>query len=451
MSVVRTIVGTIATKGAGFLVTLLVGVTIWRTLGPAGKGAVDALVAWAALLLLTYPSLEEPQLYLIGRGRIAPGTFLANGILVAIGFGLLTWGVFEFIVAYLPNWLEYRDRDTGTWQPLDIASLRLLVFLAPLVITQKVVGGVLQGLKDMKAFNLCFLIQNLVLLVGALTLVLFAQLGIEGAIYSHMASMGAGGLCALFFCFRNPSVRESPVRPDLIQLGRLIVGGLRIHGGVIAAWLIVMSDQILVMRFWGAKETGWYALAVGLSGHLRRLVLQPIKEVLGSRLPDMVGDPARITDAVAKTCRHTILLTLVPGAMLAAFGWPAIWVLYGADALPAYAPLLILLPGSLMWAAAVIISYWFIGRNRFLTLTLIGLFIGGSNIVLNFMFVPGFGRVGAAATSAACYGLHLTVFVVFIRWSEGTSPGRFLVPRREDFAVYGDAWRKLRERLGGSR
>ncbi|NRA97371.1 MAG: hypothetical protein HRU14_14315, partial [Planctomycetes bacterium] len=60
MSVIRTIVGTIATKGAGFVITLLVGVALFRTMGPEGKGEVDGLITWMMLLLLTYPSLEEP-------------------------------------------------------------------------------------------------------------------------------------------------------------------------------------------------------------------------------------------------------------------------------------------------------------------------------------------------------------------------------------------------------
>lgn len=451
VSVIRTIVGTIATKGAGFVITLLVGVALFRTMGPEGKGEVDGLITWMMLLLLTYPSLEEPQLYLIGRKTAAPSTLLVNAVFAALLFGAAVIGVFELIVARCPEWLEYRETKTDVFRSLDVDRLRLLMLIAPIALLQKTCGGLLQGLRDMRAFNACFLAQNGTLLVLVGIFVLGLGRGVDGAIMAYAGGFSVGGLCALGLALRHPQVRGGPYRPSLGLLGRLVGSGLRIHGGVVAAWVIIESDKLIVLRYGTPSELALYVLAVALTGHLRRLIVQPVKEVLGSRLPDMIGDRKRMIDAIARTTRHVVLLTVVPSAALAALGFPILWVLYGSDALPAYAPLLVLVPGSVLWGAAVMISYWFIGTERFLTLTVIGLGVAATNLALNFAFVPDHGMLAAAASSSICYGIHLTVFVLWIRATEGVSPARFLVPRREDLSVYRDAWQKVRSLLGGSR
>ena len=451
MSVIRTIVGTIATKGAGFVITLIVGVALFRTMGPEGKGEVDGLITWMLLLLLTYPSLEEPQLYLIGRRAAATSTLLVNAVLAALIFGAAAIGVFELIVAYRPDWLEYRGAQPGVWRSLDVDRLRMLVLVAPIGLLQKTCGGILQGLRDMRGFNACFLAQNGTLLVLVVTFVLVLGRGVDGAIIAYAGAFSVGGLCAVGLAFRHPDVRGGPLRPSIPLLGRLVVSGLRIHGGVVAAWMIIESDKLIVLRYCDPSELGLYVLAVALTGHSRRLIVQPVKEVLGSRLPDMIGDRERMLEVIAQTSRHVILLTVVPGAALAALGLPILWVLYGPAALPAYMPLLVLVPGSVLWGAAVIISYWFIGTDRFLTLTMIGLGVAGANLALNFIFVPEYGMVAAAVSSSLCYGVHLTVFALWVRAAERISPARFLVPGREDLSVYRDAWQKVRALIGRSR
>ena len=451
MSVIRTLAGTFATKGVGFVLTLLVGVMISRTLGPEGKGEVEVLVMVTMLLLIAYPSMEEPQLYVIGRGKVLPGTLFSNALLASVFFGAFCFLVLEGVIRFAPDWLTYDDRTTGERLMIDTGLLRQLVAVAPFMVAMRLCGGMLQGLRDMRGFNVMFLVQNVVLALGVAALVVLGRVGIEGAVIAHMAAHAAGGLTAVFLCARRPEVLAGPRRPDFAVLARLVRDGLRIHGGVVAAFVILSSDQLILNRIRGPESVGFYATAVALTGQLRRLVVQPIKEVVGSRLPGMVGEDRRMAETLAQACRHTLLLVLAPGIALAALGYPAILILYGARFSPAYGPLLVLLPGSVLWALAVILSYWFIGGNRLLTCTLVGVFIAGTNVVLNLVFIEPYGMFGAAWTSVFCYALHAAIFLGMVRAFTGVGVGSFLVPRRADFKVYGDAWRHVRSRLSGSR
>lgn len=439
MSVLRTLAATFATKGAGMVLTFAVGVILSRVLGPSGRGQVDVLVNVFALLLLSYPSLEEPQLYALGQGSRPPATLFANGLLAAAAFGALALGAAEVAIRWFPGLLEHRDRATGAVTAIDPWFLRILILAAPLEIAHRLLGGLLQGLRDMRAFNAAHLVQNGALLALAAALVAGAGLGVKGAVVAHVAAIGLGGLTAVILAARHPAVRAGPFRPDLPVLAALVGRGLRLHGGVVAAWVILQSDVLVLHRFQGQAEVGLYALAVALTGHLRRLVLQPVKEVLGSRLPAMVDDPARTAETVARTCRHTLVLGTLAALGLAAAGYPLIVAAYGRAFAASFLPLLILLPGSLLWSAAVVLSYWFIGRGRFLTLTAIGAAVGATNLGLNLLFVPRAGMMAAAWSSTACYGLHLAIFLVVLRRAAGLRPSDCLRFRREDLAVWGRA------------
>jgi O-antigen/teichoic acid export membrane protein len=448
MSVLRTFAGTFATKGAGMVLTFLSGVIFARVLGPAGRGEADFAVSVFLLLLLVYPSLEDPQLFLLGRKSHPPSVMFTNGVIAALLFGGLVLAAAEALIAWAPQLLEYRDRRTGLVDRVDPGLVRLIALGGPLEIARRVLGGLLQGLRDMRAFNLVHLVQNSALLLLAAALVLGGRRGVVGAVEAYLGAMVAGGLAAFVLVRRNPAVRVGPFRPDLRLLLRLLQGGLRIHLGAAAAYVIVRSDQLFLMNYHGPVVVGIYGAAVGLAGYLQKFVMQPAKEVLGSRLPQTVHDEERTVELVGKTCRHVVLLSLLPAAGLAAVGFPLIVLAYGWRFADSYWPLLILLPGSLLWAAAVMLSMWFVGRDRLLTLTGIGVFVAASNVALNAVFVPAGGALAAAATSTFCYAMHLAIFVAIIRRSTGHGASDLVIPRRADFEVYREAWRSLKARLG---
>lgn len=441
--VFRTFLQTFATKGAGFVATLLGGIALSRTLGPHGKGQVDVTVMLAALLLLlAFPSLEDPQLRHLGRRIRPPATLLANGLVVALFFGAVVWGLFEFLAHDFPEIFAGRDRE-GNRQPADLDALRILVVAATLAIGHRMVAGWLQGLGDMKSFNLAFLSQNLTLLLGFLGLVVVAGGGPRAAIWSHAAAHLAGFSCALFFALRRPELREGPFRIAPRALLALIGDGLRLHGGAIAAFVILESDKLVLFRYRGFEVVGLYAIAVALTGHLRRLMLVPVKEVLGSQLPRLTNDEPALAAAVARATRSTLPLIALPGLLLMAGGWLAIWILYGTAFTPAWAPLLVLVPGSVFWALAVVAGYWFLGTGRFFHLTVVGLGIASTNVGLNLLFVPAYGMMAAAATSTFCYGLHIAAFTFLISRQSGLSPRALLVPRRADFALLAGVLKKV--------
>lgn len=448
MSVLASFGWNFLSKGLGLLLVLVSGAILYRTIGAEGKGAVEALVGWTTMLLLLAPPMEEPQLYVLGRKEVEPSRLFANALVLALLVGAFVFLGFEVLLRIAPDLFTYRDLETGARVPMDLDALRQLLCVAPLVVAQRLVGGLLQGLRDLRAFNLIFLGQNVALLAFVCVLVLGSDLGWRGALHAQTIAMGTGGVLAILLALRNPRLREGPFRPHLTALRGLLRSGVRLHGGVVAAWIIIESDRLVIFHARGPEEVGIYGLAVALTGHLRRLFVQPAKEVLGSRLPEMVGDRERMLEAIARATRHTVVLVLVPTLLLGATGQLVILILGGEDLLPAYAPLLVLLPGNVAWAAAVMAGYWFIGEGRYLVLSLVGLVIAASNLIGNLIFVPEYGLMAAAVTSSACYALHLSIFLALLARETGRGAGAFLKFGREDLKVYGAMLAKVRGKLG---
>jgi O-antigen/teichoic acid export membrane protein len=432
MGLAQTMAATFASKGAAFAMTFLAGVFLSRDLGPDGKGLIDALVALAGLLLLAAPPFEEQQLFLLGHRRGAPAEFLVAGLVLAVISGGAVLLIVELVESSARQLLIYRDREAGLLRTVRVPLLRFLAAMAPLVILHRLHGGLLLGLRDLRSFNATHVLQGAVLLAVVLASVGFG-LGVEGGVLAQGLALGAPGVLALLLAARHPAVRVGPFRLNWRLMADLVRGGVRVHGGVIAAYLIVSSDVLILNRHHGPEVVGIYALAAALAGQLRRLVIQPVKDVVGSEMARLTGDPPAQVALLARGTR-TLILAWVP--ILAAtllLGYPFIVLVYRPLFADSWPLLLVLVPANLGWAVAVVLSSYLIFRNRLMLLSLLGMGVAALNIALNLLLVPGHGAWAAAWSSLACYALHAAAFCVLVRRMGGGRLRDFLAPRREDW------------------
>ena len=443
----RTLAGLFATKAAGLALVFISGVLLARILGPAGKGAVDVTLSLFALLMLLYPSLEEPQLMLLARDSSCAGRLAGNAVVVALLSGAVIFGAFEWFVADGDGLLALLhpraasiDSIAGSSNGVDAQLLLLLVWAAPFEILARVLTGVLQGCRNMRAFNAVHLARNGALLLAVLLLVVLGDAGVRGAVQAWAWSSVAAALVALVAVLRDSAIRASGFGVRWGLLRDQLSGGLRVQGAVIAAAVILSGDQLILWHYHGAAAVGPYALAAALSGQLRRFMVQPVKEMLGAALAQSGSDSAALAASIAAASRRVLALLLPPSVLLALLAWPLLYGVYGEGFVAAWAPLLLLLPGGLLWAAAVVLSWWLVATNQLLLLTSIGLLFAATNVALNLCFVPQGAALAAACTSTLCYALHAVVLAMLFCCASKTS-WRGLWPRSADYALWKDALR----------
>ncbi len=404
----RTLLGLIATKLGAMVFVFMAGVVAARTLGAGGKGEVDVALGLFALLLLLAPSIEEPQLILLAKEPAAAGRLAVNGLVLALGFGLLVLAVWWCVLGSGSGVVTlFMPRSGAQAAPPELVWLMLT---APFEILSRLLAGVLQGRRRMRSFMLVVLIRHAVVLSAMLLLVLGFELGVTGAVQAWALGALSAAASAAWFVFRDTELRANGLRCDLRLMRAQIGGGLRAQGAVVAVAVILNGDQLILWHFHGAAAVGIYALAAAITGQLRRLMVQPVKELLGSQVQQTAHDKEVLADAITRGVRRVLVLLLPPSLLLALVIWPALLLVYGEAFLSAAEPVWVLLPGGLFWAVAVVLSWWFMGQNRFGVLTLAALGIAALNVLLNVLFIPAHGALAAAWTSTLCYALHALLF-----------------------------------------
>lgn len=430
----RTLLGLIATKLGAMVFVFMAGVVAARTLGASGKGEVDVALGLFALLLLLAPSIEEPQLILLAKEPSAAGRLAVNGLVLALVLGLLVlavwWGVFRSgsgVVAVL------MPRSGSESAP---PQLLWLMLTAPCEILSRLLAGVLQGRRRMRSFMLVVLIRHAVVLAAMLLLVLGLDLGVTGAVQAWALGAVSAAASAAWFVFRDEELRATGLGCDLRLMRLQIGGGLRAQGAVVAVAVILNGDQLILWQFHGAASVGIYALAAAITGQLRRLMVQPVKELLGSQVQQTAHDKEVLAEAITRGVRRVLVLLLPPSLLLALVIWPALLLVYGEAFLGAAEPVWILLPGGLFWAVAVVLSWWFMGQNRFGVLTLAALAIAAVNVLLNVLLIPTHGALAAAWTSTLCYALHALLFAAAFLAGSGRGVAALWPEAREFRALW---------------
>ncbi|MCX6784969.1 MAG: flippase, partial [Candidatus Komeilibacteria bacterium] len=162
------------------------------------------------------------------------------------------------------------------------------------------------------------------------------------------------------------------------------------------------TDVILVNQFLGPTQTGFYSLAYKLTFTLQFIPLALIAGLYPALALYLKKEKEILEDIYFSSIKYLLILSLLASALIFTFGHNVIEAIYGQKFLPSTPILIILmlsLPflfvnftfGSLLNASGrALRQTWHIGWTA------------AVNIILNIIFIPLFGIMGAAATSLFC-------------------------------------------------
>lgn len=239
--------------------------------------------------------------------------------------------------------------------------------------------------------------------------------GVTGALAGHLVAsvlVAVGGLAIVnrrvsLSCVASLPSREFP-RKQMLTFNTMSI----------ALVFLLMSlyhiDIVMLQQFTSSDDVGNYRAALTLAEFLWFVPLA-IQTVFVHSTSELWSQNRRqkISELAARTTRYTFLLTAVMAVGLAALADVAVPIYFGDEAIPAIAPLLLLLPGSLGFALARPVLAISQGKG---TLRFPVAATGAAaliNVVLNVALIPTYGMVGAAVATSIGYG---TMFA-FHCWS----------------------------------
>jgi O-antigen/teichoic acid export membrane protein len=435
---------TFASRMTITLVNIPISMIIARTLGAEGQGIYSAAITfpnlWAGFGLF---GLDAAHLYFLARDRKTLGPILANSLLILLLFSAV------LLPAYLLLVKPLMGEQGQTLQPYLILS----AVVVPLILARHLCLSLFLGLGRIERYNGLLVVSQIALLAMVATGLLVANQGAESdggtrfVIIAYQLSLLVFLVPALLWVRRQVTPEDRRrIRASRRLLADSAVYGIKGHLGIIFTQFSYRFDMVLVLRWLGPAAQGYYSIAVLLAEKLTHITAS-VQFVLFPHISAATREEAdRITPIV---CRNTVAWMIAAGVVMFLIGRFMIRLFYTDAYLPALDAYQALLPGIVALTVSNVLSSDFSGRNRRL-LTTIAMGTGfGVNLLLNILWIPRMGIVGAAWASTISYSTQSIIMGLFFWRITGISPLLLVVPQFSDLKLYRGIAAKLADRVRG--
>jgi O-antigen/teichoic acid export membrane protein len=384
------------------LMNVVATVVVARALGPSGRGVLAvALALTGTLVQFGTLGFASANPYFAARDPASRARVVANTVWLSAAVGPVLILVGLGLKALAPGAIA------------DLNWLELVIALSgvPAALATPLLQAILLGEARTVAYNVteaAFSVVPVAVLIVGFTVFDFdvtgALLVMVGGYY-----LGAGTYLALLMRHKPP-LRD----PDFSLLAEMAKYGFRVYVATLMAFLVIRLDLLLVNGYLGAKEAGYYSVAVAL---VEGMYLLPT--VVGLNLFPRIarGAPDEVSAEVFRSIAVLYGLFCLVSIPLAG---PAISYLFGSRFEPATALYYWLVPGAFSLGMLTILSHHFAGRGFPLEAMLIW-FVGlGVNLVMNLLLLAEYGTYIAALSSSIAYTVLLVLHMrLFARDSGG--------------------------------
>jgi O-antigen/teichoic acid export membrane protein len=432
-------------QGGPLLAGAVLSVVLARTIGPSGNGRYVLLLTLVGLTSMVVSlGLQAGITYEVSRGRWSVARASWTSYSVALGLGLLgVLGGFAFylltrysVFSGIPAWLAL----------LALASL-------PMTLAYEFGAAILLARERYEPYTALLLIHALTLmLIGACLAIPF---GLTGAVVGMPVSAVIGALLGVKLVLNES--RGDTVGDAGQSLSRAVRFGLQSWGANLLQQVNYRFDVLILGGFASSADVGVYSVALTLTS-VAWVIPQALQTVLFPRAASldevaMSGELSSIEsdEAVARTVRHGVLLTVPAGVLVAALLLVAVPLLYGHRFHETIPLGFVLLPGVLLLGVGKIIGAAVAGRG-YPRYALYGVMISAP-VTLGFYFalIPPFHEWGAAIASSLSYAVGAALGLVFFRRVTAISLRDTLMPTRGDLSDYRTAANLARARFARGR
>lgn len=402
-------------SGLTLVANLVTGIVVARALGPQGRGVTIALATVAQLAGFVFAGGAAQSLsYFIARRPEDGPRLMTTWALMLVPLAAVAIAITELL---LPT-IFSTDGD----QAIEIG--RWFMFIIVIVIGLELNYGLLLGTNDYFAYNVLRLAPTV---LAALSLIGLWALG-ELTVESSLIAPNLAYLLVLVIGMVR-SVRRIGVGPVDLRLGvSSLWFGVRGQGSTVASNVTARLDVAMLPAYVAAGQVGLYSVATNIS-----LIVYTLSNTFaGLVIPAAARDTERSRVKVIGSLWASLAIAAVVAVVLAVLARPLLGLVYGDRFRDAAEPLLLLLPGAVLFAGSAILGAGVYAAGRPFTATvaqLIGMVVTVAGLVI---FLSIGGITAAALVSTASYA---TVFVaMLIAYQRVTkTPWRAFVPSPSRF------------------
>ncbi len=373
------------------------GMITARVLGPAGRGALAAMIMWPVFLAgtLTF-GLPSALIYCMRQSEAKNHARLfSTAVTLAAIIGISASFLAVFV---LPYWLSGYGIEVVHWTQwlmlFTLSSTLMLIFRAAFEATAK-----------FGTSAVTWLLCPAQTLVALLALSILHRLTELSAALSYVLA----GVPVVFWMFMRLRRELGWDLSGFVGSSReLLSYGLRSYGVDLCGTLAQSVDQALVVGMINASEMGRYVVALSLS-RILNAVYQATAAVL---FPKCIGLSARQSFVITMRVLMAATAVALPGALLiCALGASILRLLYGSDYVLAATLLRLLTAEAVLAGISTVMAQPLMAMGRPGTVTMLQATSLVATIPLLLLLVPRFGISGAGAALLSSAVLRLVLVV----------------------------------------
>ncbi len=377
--------------------SFLVNIPLNRMLGPTNKGIYSYFFLIPGMIMMfgnfgffsasTYFSANKK--YSIEK-VISQAIYMIAILFIIMLFVLIAWLFFIKDQVFLNN-------------PLFIFLIIIFLLIS---LFNDFFGGITQGLNKISTYNISRLLYGILNILALLAIMLFFKTNLLMLVIIEGILIYLPGL---FFLMKQiPSFKLLPF--DIRYFKDSLRYGIKVYLAGLGGYLHLNIDMVMISRMLNMTQLGLYSLAVGLAEKFFLVVSASSFALIPRACAD--GGNYKMT---AKVCRINMFIGIFFTAFIIIIIKPLIVFLYSESFAQAVAPLIIILPGIVVWSVPTMISADLNARNKaeyVIYSSFIALIV---NIVLNFLLIPWLGINGAALSSTITYCITAIVMTYFYK------------------------------------
>lgn len=386
--------------------SFLFGIAVARALAPTARGHFALIQSLNALTFVVANfAVTRALIHHVGKDLLSPREAARMGPAMGLLSGLAGAAVLGPVALFL--------RPTFLPGVSPIWILGAILLAIPLVVREYVSGPLIAVGRPTPV-----LLASGVQPFGAVAMLLpLLMIGIGGLAWVG-ASWAVGILLSttIAVTISSVSLKGSPRFPKREDFGVLRFG-LRTYPAYITRFLNLRVDQFLVAWLASATALGYYAIAVTVGELLLQIPVVMLWALSGTISSGNREEAGRM---VMIFCRWSILVLLASALLIGVATPLAVPLLFGEEYRPAIGSLLLLLPGMVAHAPALLLGEYFIVQRaqpgKAAIIAAVSLVVG---TMLNFPLTPRLGAVGASIASSSSYVVMLLAALALFRRDTG--------------------------------
>ncbi|MDN5319820.1 MAG: hypothetical protein PWP49_240 [Thermococcaceae archaeon] len=292
-------------------------------------------------------------------------------------------------------------------------ELKLVPMFAALLFIQalNMVGwNYLRGIQKIKKYSLLIILQNLLIAFGV-GYAIVNDYGIYGALLVLFVIN-----LLIFTILLYEIVSDLGVyMPRFTYIREFLRFGLPTIPGNFSTWIVSSSDRYLISYYIGVKYVGYYNPAYSLGGILN-FIIAPLGFLLPATLSKLYeeGKIEEVKLYLEYLLKYYLLITIPTVFGLSILAKPVLMILSTQEiAEKSYLVVPLVAISILLFGVYVITSHILVLKKRTDVVAKIWIIAAVLNFLLNMIFIPKFGIIGAAITTLIAYAFATTATIKY--------------------------------------